>query len=504
MKYFYKMFGLACLLSLKANASGQELTCSEVSIVNSDAKYYYQLFPSESSLAVNGASPSLYFEPGVHSLSILKWRLRDWVNYSKLKEKFEKKRSSKKVGLNLPSSNSPKAVSISIDVDEKRQYIVEELAGDFNVKLVDNSSFNCDVEKHKVISSVVSTNIEKLLSPELLYRLDKTMAQIKNSNVAIGENFIPFSLVVYFGAVSDSGGKKNRLLAVTPNSNAERLGLQAGDEIIQLGGKELEENKSLDNSIFDYLQSTNYSDSLEIEILRNNEKLMLSGLYMPEVIPEYIYEFANEVQSNKKHVTYSSPIEDNFKKRLNSLIIEIGLVLHSKEIEFPKGRIIRARSLDRKFGITINPNSLKQGFLVESVRSESSAEQLGLMKGDIITHFNSVELEKDIRRFSTMVGSLIQNQNYSVSVERAGVNRLLQSQFTPSIFPSYELLIDFSSKKRAHELLANKKRYNKWINKNNGWDRRVEGWQSRNAFSFMPMPGHTPPRTDSSNSSSKN
>ena len=78
-----------------------------------------------------------------------------------------------------------------------------------------------------------------------------------------------FALIVYFTLMSFTGNNVSTIVeSVMPNTGAEAAGIQSGDKIIKINGKNIHYKTDLDNSLENY-----NGNNLEVVIERNGEKI---------------------------------------------------------------------------------------------------------------------------------------------------------------------------------------------------------------------------------------
>lgn len=148
------------------------------------------------------------------------------------------------------------------------------------------------------------------LPPRLEYRLRRLMAKIDAHHQGLTHaektNLVPQTQVNRFGAIfdhtQDDNDKALQILAVSPFSQATKLGLASGDAIIALGKSpvDLEDRKNPDQALKNYLGPMTEGQTITIKVIRNGNTMTLQGTFKPVIVPEVYYQLE---QSTNTFVT---------------------------------------------------------------------------------------------------------------------------------------------------------------------------------------------------------
>lgn len=474
MKTIYKTGIVISLLSCSMQSVYAE--CAKITIKNESGQHYYQVYANQSKNIKPFKESTELFSAGEHSLTILKWGRDDWANYSR-SHKFSK--IDKIEMLHTTSRgitwNEPVAFNALVNLDKNKEYTFEESTREKGFILREVSEFKCDSEEKYVAESNSQIAEHVKLPEQLLYRFDKAMAALKLKNEGVVTNFVPFTSVLYFGAIPNLSGEANKLLAVTPNSQAAALGLQAGDEIVSLGGTVVQWDENNKDAILNYLKTLDVYDSLSITVKRNGKQLDLTGQYLPEIIPDYTYSFSEKPAASFSLIN-SQNVDEDFILTFSRLLIEVNQYLSNSGLGNRKLLISRDARYDEKFGMSGNILFNVANFSVERVDKNSPAFQLGLKSGDKITHLNGKQLTNDVREFAIALGDIKQNSSYEMDIIRNGNPITLSGKFIRDKLPMYHVTIDLNSKENALMLMAQHKKYRLWREKTDENQKSVKSY----------------------------
>jgi len=462
MKIIYKVGLLTSFLSLNMQAA--ENQCSQLTFEETKDKSHYQIYANGSNNLRTFKKSNEYFNPGQHSVTILKWGKEDWVNYSRT-HKFKKTNRIEMLHTTKRalSWNQPKIFNLLINVEANKKYVLSELQKDQKFELTHMKDSMC-MENDENIIGPDTVSVDKFTLPQKLqYRLDKLMAELKNNNENISVNFIPFTSVLYFGAIPNLNNKSTKLLAVTPNSQASLLGLRAGDKIVKLGKTELSSQQFNSNFILDYLKSLKINDAIEATIIRDENEITLKGVYTPEIIPEYSYSFSKE-KINEQPIISSMNLDNKIALKLSKLLIEINQNAMNQGINRENVVISRSNQYDGKFGMTgnIEVHNTQSVFVVENVDDNSPASRVGLNIGDRIIQLNNKYLQKGIQGFAHDLSRIKNNDIYEFRIVRGDETKVLSRTLVRNLLPEYQFSINFGSKERALKLMAKYGEYQTW------------------------------------------
>jgi poly(3-hydroxybutyrate) depolymerase len=107
--------------------------------------------------------------------------------------------------------------------------------------------------------------------------IDKLGVQAGDAKALADLNEMEMPPAPYFGVRSFGA----RITLVTPGSNAEKIGVKAGDGLVRLNGKPVPAGMD----IADALEDIATGETITLLVSRNNEPVELSGAYAPQVTP---------------------------------------------------------------------------------------------------------------------------------------------------------------------------------------------------------------------------
>ncbi|MGB0835075.1 MAG: PDZ domain-containing protein [Psychrobium sp.] len=387
---------------------------------------------------------SFTLEPGNHTMTFYRW------DKSKLRGVLRNPQ--------FYSGIKAEPVTISVNVEANKHYqLVNSLKGNKSeIKVVSVTNKKCNQEKK--LEAQPKDRIAKVILPELIqYRLDLLMEEINRTNGS-KPNVIPTNVVSYFGAIVKSvNNEKLVVLAVSPYSLADDMGLKTGDEITHLGDNSIASLTNKGNSpLTDYLEQLRDGAIMEVSVERSGQKLAMSKRFDVKVVPEVQYSFVSNGLKSSSLVNSSSLLPE-LDRKLDKLLIEISDLPELKHRENLKQlRIERAKSYDKKYGVTGEVAQTGDGFIVHRVKANSAADNVGLRPDDVILEFNGTAVKKlSIAEVSRIISDVNVGDQYSLTVSRNGQKIALSGTLNPLEIPAYQLAINTDSINKAKKILAN-------------------------------------------------
>ena len=402
--------------------------------------------PSQFNAVLDG-SKEYYLTPGVHTLTFNQWdkrqykllkrdRLRDFNRTNMVLK--GKPLSSSSMQMNVENN---KRYNVSAKLSEKDNQII------YNIDSIEDISSDLCSE-NKVIYTASTSAKEVELNNNLDYKLKHLMLRLKTIK---GSNLTPLEFNWSFGAVFDSNKNNFRTLAVFPYSFASKLKLTSGDEILKINGVEVK-NITTDpySVLYGLLGNLKLGHDVNMTILRAGKEQELSQQYLPAVVPNVSYKTAGF--DNEQPLTNATAIPDDIKHQYNNLMVEIAE--YAKQNNFDQS-IITIKSpekYDVSFGITgkntISEN--KPAFMVMRITANSPAENVNLQQGDMITAINGQKFTGTPSVIlSSKIIALAKNKAYSLSIMRDGVSHVLSGEYSPILFPKFEMTLDLAERSLA-------------------------------------------------------
>lgn len=387
---------------------------------------------------------SFTLEPGNHTMTFYRW------DKSKLRGVLRNPQ--------FYSGIKAEPVTISMNVEANKHYqLINSLKDNKSVlEVVSITNKMCD--KEKKLKAQANDGIARVILPELIqYRLDLLMEEINRTNSS-KQNVIPTNVVSYFGAIVKSvDNEKLVVLAVSPYSLADDMGLKTGDEITHLGDNSIASLSNKGNSpLTDYLEQLRDGEIMEVSVERSGQQLAMSKRFDVKVVPEVQYSFVSNGLKSSSLINSSSLLPE-LDRKLDKLLIEISELPELKHRENLKQlRIERAKSYDKKYGITGEVAQTGDGFVVHRVKANSAADNVGIRVDDIIIEFNDTDLKGlSIAEVSRVISDVDVDDQYSLTVSRNGQKIALSGTLNPLEIPAYQLAINTDSINRAKKILAN-------------------------------------------------
>jgi len=133
-------------------------------------------------------------------------------------------------------------------------------------------------------------------------------------------------------------------------------------------------------------------------------------------------------------------------------MLEIFDFMQNKAPELEAITINHLPKVNRRFGLAgaINSADNPFGLIIETIDIDSTAEQIGLKKGDVLVKINGQQFSRNnIKQLLPMLATLPIGETFSLTVERMGQVITLQQKYQPVTFVAYNLTIDLASKLMA-------------------------------------------------------
>lgn len=233
------------------------------------------------SIASKVVRPPVYLAPGWHTMNITP------VNND----------------LNAPQKSYDFTVQVA--KDHHYQLAIVDSSVKAPVKIVKQTVNHCDVDDLNTVhpaqfneTTGLSNNVQ--LPAPLEYRLRKLMSKIahyhsQTNGQQTSVNVLLGTQMNQFGAVLNNQNADDQLgvqvLAVSPLSQASKLGLTSGDTIISLGTLPLDNQTNISHqSVEQYINQLVYGDTIAVTIKRHGKNLSLNGTFQPVTIPSAFYQ----------------------------------------------------------------------------------------------------------------------------------------------------------------------------------------------------------------------
>jgi C-terminal processing protease CtpA/Prc len=462
MQYQYKFYKKSLLLisSLIFSLSIQANECAAVKILPANVQgqsVVYELVGHNGAFAeghnkhsqftaVLDGSKEYYLTPGVHSLIFDQWDKRQY--------RLSKRNSRKSFdSVHSISKKNFLTSSIQMNVEKNKRYnVAAKSFGKDNqpifsiVSIEDISSELCDNDKVTYIASGIPQEIQ--LSNNLDYKLKHLMAKMETVKK---NNFTPLEFNWSFGAVFDTNKNSFKTLAVFPYSFASKLKLTSGDEVLEINGMDVKDiTKDPYKVLYGLLGDLGLGHDVNMTILRAGKEYQLSHQYLPAIVPNVNYKI--EAFNTIKSLTNSAPLPEDIRFQYNNIMVEIAE--YAKQNNFDKNLITikSPKKYDVDFGLTgkNTTSGNKSAFIVMRITANSPAENVNLQQGDMIIAINGEELTGSPSVIlSSKIKALIINKIYSLSIIRDGVSHILSGEYSPILFPKFEVTLDLAERNLA-------------------------------------------------------
>ncbi|WP_341205871.1 PDZ domain-containing protein [uncultured Psychrosphaera sp.] len=440
------------LLTFSFNAISDNCSILQLNKTNIDGDEYIYEILTDNNLNISErddiyqlaeGNVNYLITPGWHTISALQWRYKDY-RYLKLQRLTGIiKRNVKKVPI-------PEYKQFKVYIEDGKKIVMSPSANNLkaDMHIVTSSDVQCELNDSKITSEPVL--YDKSIGNGLEYRLRTLMNDIYEFQLSSGmslNNLISSHQNLKFGAILDNSYSQNAnsivVLAVSPASVAEKFGLRAGDQIVQLGESEIDKQFSPIENINNYL-STGKKDGV-IGILRDKQPIQLSGDLTPNYLSEISYFFNNNRFENPPVVINQFPLPDDLMYRLTQITLELESLDQNDRDTLHK-KLTRKAVDDYIYGMTYQKisldNNATMGIVVKRLSPLSQAAKAGLQPGDIISNFNSIEIEGNHKKLQEGLNTLKTGENYQIVVIRQGQKTILTSAFKPRQLVGFDLIIN--------------------------------------------------------------
>jgi C-terminal processing protease CtpA/Prc len=289
-------------ISLAATPLKNECATLNLTSVNDkEQSVIYELISNNNSAVDNNAyldnkKNSVFLLPGQHSFNLREWRLDDYIHYTEARNHGRLDE--------LINKTINHYVLINVKPDINYQISTIKLNGQVELSLKGNERV-CKTKKKRALSAKHKPRSHYILSSIILpndleSRIYNFMEKIALNNYStikpldIIQNITPLRLMGSFGLTfnhgTDYSQNELQVLTVYPFSVANTLKLASGDVIVNLDNKvDITAIDSPNNKLQQYINSLNIGDKIKITVIRNNEKKLITGDYLPTILPESHY-----------------------------------------------------------------------------------------------------------------------------------------------------------------------------------------------------------------------
>jgi len=365
------------------------------------------------------------------------------------------------------------AQQIIVQIDTKANYAYQlqvSSTGEQPFKVnISEQPTDCQLE-HDVDFQAQSRaeNIDELPSlqlPKLMdYRLNQVMTKIAdfhlaNHQVITFANFLPTVSHDVFGIVVnnkfENKGTAVKVLSVQPYSIASRLTLLSGDRITHLDKLKVSEAKGSPTDLLkEYIAAIYIGKTIRIKLIRNGETVDIVQTFTPLMVPAASYQLTSSnipIEQEQNLRTYNKlSAELNFE--YNQLMLEIFDFMQNKAPQVEAITINHLPKVNRRFGLAgaINSAENPYGLTIETIDIDSTAEMIGLKKGDVLVKINGQKFTRNnINQLLPRLANLPIGETFSITVKRMGQFITLQQKYQPVTLVAYNLTIDLASKLKA-------------------------------------------------------
>ncbi|WP_206483173.1 PDZ domain-containing protein [Thalassotalea sp. G2M2-11] len=389
--------------------------------------------------------------PGEHSITLLQYP----KSYYQLSNSDFAPRASAKGLVDVKI----KVFHLKIDSGYKLTIGLTENSEFAPINLVNQQSTNCELQSDDIIfgkkDSLYVDN--EPLPDELEQGLTRVMTRIRDYHQQERDfeaNIVPTKIDEYFGSVIDddySDKNQIKILTVLPFSLAAELGLKSGDSIIGMGNRNITKNDGEPRDLFaSYIKGVDYKAPLIFDVIRDHEKLKITGKKQFKIIPGSHYSFDN---------TTNQPLQITNRKRLDPKLafaydremLALQEYYRTKDIKADYIRLHRDKRLSNSFGL--KGKAIKgAGILVTFLTESSPMKKLGLKKDDlIITLGDGSKATDNIETLIAQTRAWQPNESVSMVVKRDGKSVELQGVYEPQYLPGYTLSLEVNAEKYINE-----------------------------------------------------
>lgn len=314
----------------------------------------------------------------------------------------------------------------------------------------------------------VTIEHEPIAFPEALeYRLRKLMTKINTYHKDLSDdsynNFITSNIDQFFGASFDNeyvnGGSAIQILSVRPFSLASQLNFKSGDKITHFNGIKIkrynEDRKYRGRELPTSMQLNLYTRTLHIDdefkatVIRNAEKVEISGKFAPKILPEVNYQILSSGNNdNKKTLINALALPSELHFEFEELIMEIKTFYQKRGYNESHIQITRDEKLDNVFGFS-GKGVLEQGEIglkIENIIPDSLAQQFNLRVGDIIIAINGTNTtSSNLKNLLNSISKHTAGTSLNLTVKRENRQFTIDQVYQPEKLVGFDLAIDLHS-----------------------------------------------------------
>jgi len=246
--------------------------------------------------------------PGKHSLKLRQWLLEDYQEYIKtdkqsLKQSLITNTISHEIILKVESDINYRL--LPVNKNDEKGLLLEQV--EQNCNLQEQQAMVAKSEKltpEVVVSVKLPVDLESRLY-NVMDNIALRNASTTNSST-LNSNMLPLKLMGSFGLTfhngNDPSNNELKVLTVHPFSVANQLKITSGDIIIKLNNTVDLSIKGTPNSKFQrYVNSLTIGKQVEILVIRDNENRLLTGKYLPTILPESHYQIITDANAIKEN-----------------------------------------------------------------------------------------------------------------------------------------------------------------------------------------------------------
>jgi PDZ domain/Secretion system C-terminal sorting domain len=258
----------------------------------------------------------------------------------------------------------------------------------------------------------------------------------------------PFLGVMLKEVQGDEASTGVMISEVIEGTAAETAGLQAGDIIVEIDDQEV----NVVEEVIEYIGSKKAGDEIKIQVLRDGNKKKIKAelgeramdemnffnFQIPEIpeIPEFPELNFEEFNFSFDPDSIAIFCPDGFKFECDSLRICQPFSWNEEGFELKETPFL---------GVTPGEEDEIPGVLIGSVIEESSAENMGILEGDIITSYNGNKVN-NFDELADLIGTTEIGSTVTIELIREGKNKSVNGEIgtrSVSAFKDFRIFHDF-------------------------------------------------------------
>ncbi|MFN0030599.1 MAG: PDZ domain-containing protein [Flavobacteriales bacterium] len=355
---------------------------------------------------------------------------------------------------NVNGTTTEETREVNIAEGEDIQKVLQEIGvlDEFG-QLKPGQEFEIKIDKYDLDNNV--QNLHFFFSPDMM--VPQPAPDVPGAIIIESETRTFLGVMLRQTETNDNGtttGTGAYITEVIAGTAAEKAGLLAGDVITEIDKKEM---KGM-NDVINYVQSKKPGDKVDIQVQRDGKKKKVKAeLGEKEMEAPMMFQFDMERMGDMDQLRELEELQMlkdfNFRFEADSITIFCPSTPNcicpsdSMKICQPFSWNGEGMAVKETAFLGVTPwydEEVKQGVRV-NVEGETSAEEMGLVSGDVIKKFNGVEVNS-FDMLADEIGKTTPESEVNIEIEREGKNKTINGTIgkrSMSGFEDFRIFHDF-------------------------------------------------------------